>query len=123
MRHHRSYTFFRRIGKLTERDMLCPRFATSSAGFSAGGGGRPGVGMASKGTLVGASFRLSNVAVRREREDADELVGESSDDGERSGGVLGDASSPPRSLEKRAASRGLGAADTLGLGTGVDRKL
>ena len=74
--------------------------------------------MASKGTLVGAGFRRSRVGTCSDRDEPEELDGESSVDGESGGrvsGVLG-CESLPISLEKRASSRGLGA--KLGAGEG-----
>lgn len=82
-----------------------------------GGVGKPGVGIASSGTLVGGGgFRLSRFV---ERDDAEELDGESSVDG------VGGVSSPvpiedPRFLP---SNLGLGAALTRGLGIGVFLRL
>ena len=70
---------------------------------SRGGVGRPGVGIASKGTLVGA--RRLSIEARKELEEL-EGVSRRSEDG-------------MRSLLAFAVRRGLGAADICGLATGL----
>ena len=81
------------------------------------------MGIASSGTLVGGR-RRSLDGDRKERDESEELDGESKDGVERWFGV-GDGGwlVSTSSLELLASSLGLGAADTLGLGAGVDRTL
>ena len=89
--------------------------------LSVGRLGSPSVGIASNGTLVGGGFRRSSVGICKEREDAEELEGESSVDGDKGGtvSVADDEDSLTVSFEKRALKMGLGDA----LGTGVVRVL
>ena len=81
-----------------------------------GGAGRPGVGMASKGTLVGGDFLRSEALPRKERDETEEPDGESGIESATSG-VPGESGRLVlvTSREKRGPRRGLGA--------GVDRKL
>lgn len=80
--------------------------------------------MASSGALVGGCLRFSIAPDIRERDDADEEEGVSSV-GDRAGGVPGveGSLSLATSLEIRALSRGLGAADTPGVAAGLGRTL
>ena len=79
MRHHLSGPFLRLTRFIAPEMLECLR-KLDSLRRSAGGSGRPGVGIASSGTLVGAGFRRSRAVDCREREDAEELDGESSED-------------------------------------------
>ena len=123
IRHHLSGPFLR-LTRSTAPDRLDCLFTLGSVCLSGGGVGKPGLGIASKGTLVGGSFRRSEAGDCSERMDVDELDGESSDDVEGSR-RSGDEVWLPlvASLELTPLNRGLGVADILGLGAGLDRTL
>ena len=82
-----------------------------------GGAGRPGVGIASSGTLVGGAFRRSEAPPRNERDETEELDGESGVESDSSGVARESGRLLPlvTSFEKRGPRRGLGA--------GVERRL
>jgi hypothetical protein len=123
IRHHLSGPFFR-FTRLTVSDKLGGFLKLDSDWRSGGGVGRPGVGIASNGTLVGGNFLRSEDGDCRECEEPEELDGESSDGVESNRG-LGDGGwlLSATSFEFRALSLGLGAADILGLGAGLERTL
>ena len=79
---------------------LCGAAGAAEGVLSAGGGGKPGVGIASKGTLVGGRRRSATDVLDEDCEELSRLVGDGA------------------SFEFRPARLGLGAAEMRGLARG-----